>query len=101
MTPMSAFNEYQQDYMRDLARLPLVAKCACQWYRFGTCPNCPAASGGYDRCDAPYEPWPSIRCTRKASHDGEHGGFRRVGCGGESMTWPRLILPSTDAGETP
>jgi hypothetical protein len=36
---MSYFNEYQQDYMRELASLPAEAKCECGWYYRGKCPH--------------------------------------------------------------
>ena len=81
------FNEHQQAHMNHLATLPVAAKCGCQWYPFGECFTCEPERGGYIRCAEVYEPWPEIRCTRKAGHAGDHAGFIRVQCGVFSVTW--------------
>lgn len=33
------FNEYQLDYMDELASTPPEQLCWCGWYKFGKCPN--------------------------------------------------------------
>ena len=42
----SYFNEDQQEYMRELSRLPADAKCKCGWYLRGKCPHCKPEDGG-------------------------------------------------------
>lgn len=34
---MSMFNEHQQEYMKELAAMPLELKCSCGWYTIFEC----------------------------------------------------------------
>jgi hypothetical protein len=86
---MSPFNEYQQAYMRELAKMPASAKCNCGWYPRGDCPNCPPERGGFVRCGATNRRVSDEPCCRKVGHDGDHAGFARVGAGGYSVSWCR------------
>lgn len=43
---MSYFNAEQQDYMRDLAKIPMEEKCYCGWYRVDECQRCKKSHPG-------------------------------------------------------
>lgn len=46
---MSYFNEDQEDYMRQLNKIPAESKCYCGWYRLGECVVCPPDKTNADK----------------------------------------------------
>lgn len=49
---MSYFNEHQESYMDDLARIPLAGRCWCGWAKAGECRGvaCRAGLTCADKC---------------------------------------------------
>lgn len=92
---MSAFNEYQQAYIRELAEMSPDQKCACGWYRRGDCPNCAPDRGGYERCGDRATAF--LTCSQKKGHAGMHAGWPTNQVSGSVALWST----STEAAGAP
>lgn len=69
-----SFNQEQEEYRADLAKVPARERCWCGWYRIGECPRCKPGL----TCEQKMTEW--CPTCRSAPHAPGGKIVHRIGC---------------------